>query len=71
MWTAHALRVSNGGTIADGTWQQFLHTDQRSPDLPKVLIGTPADMRKVALAAGITARCATILWADTQKAFSH
>jgi hypothetical protein len=50
----------------DGTWQQFLESDQRSPDLPKSLVGTLDEVVLAATEAGLSAAIIEDLWTPSR-----
>jgi hypothetical protein len=43
--TPHSHLETTDGVIIDPTWQQFVDPSKLSPDLPKVLTGTPDEIR--------------------------
>lgn len=53
--------------IADPTWQQFLPAAQRTPDKPKVIIGTPEEVGKQLLSYGFTDQQVTPWFSKEEK----
>ena len=39
--------------IADGTWQQFVPKKKRSKNLPRIAVGSPAEVQELAADAGV------------------
>ena len=60
----HYVSIDHESTevIADGTWQQYLGSKQRTRNLPRVLIGSRLIVAAKAYDAGIRDKAALALW---------